>query len=128
MRIDCEHRPNAIKVLIAEVPALLAEVVRRTVEEQSDMTVVAKVNSPEGFREALSRPVDVVVTSSPRKKLEARFQALLLGPAPLPLVCLSPDGSSIDVYCRWTARAVGIEGLARLIRDAAASAQPRTGE
>ena len=41
MRVDRVHRPDAIKVLIAEVPALLAEVVRRTVDEQSDMRVVA---------------------------------------------------------------------------------------
>ena len=46
MRVDRVHRPDAIKVLIAEVPALLAEVVRRTVDEQPDMQVVAQVGSP----------------------------------------------------------------------------------
>jgi hypothetical protein len=72
--------------------------------------------------------VDVVVTSSPRNELKAHFHALLFGPAPLPIVSLSVDGSCIDVYGRWTTRSVGIDGLARLIREAAASAQPRTGE
>lgn len=128
MRVDRVQRPDAIKVLIAEVPPLLAEVVRHTVEEQSDMIVVAKVETPEAFSEALGQRVDVVVTASPGNELKDHFQALLFGPAPLPIVCLSPDGSLIDVYCRSTTRAVGIEGLARLIREAAASAQPGMGE
>src|SRR5262245_16582086 len=71
----------------------------------------------------LHRPVDVVVTLSPRNELKAHFQALLFGPAPLPIVSLSVDGSCIDVYGRSRTRAVGIDGLTRLIREAAASAQ-----
>jgi DNA-binding NarL/FixJ family response regulator len=128
MHVDRVHRPDAIKVLIAEVPALLAEVVRRTVDEQPDMQVVEQVGSPEEFREALHRPVDVVVTLSPRNQLQAHFQALLFGPAPLPIVSLSGDGSCIDVYGRSRTQAVGLDGLTRLIREAAASAQPQTGE
>jgi hypothetical protein len=127
MRVDRVHRPGAIKVLIAEVPALLAAVVRRTVDEQSDMTVVAQVGSPEELREALYLPIDVVVTSSPSTELKAHFQALLFGPIALPIVRLRLDGSCIDVYGRSTTRAVGIGGLTRLIREAVATAQPRTG-
>jgi DNA-binding NarL/FixJ family response regulator len=120
---------GTIKVLIAEVPALLAAVVRQTVDDESDMTVVEQVGSPEELREALHRPIDVVVTSSPTSGLGSQFQALLFGPTPLPIVNLSRDGSSIDVYGRWTTRAAGIGGLARLIREAAASsAQPKAGE
>jgi DNA-binding NarL/FixJ family response regulator len=129
MRVDGIHWPDEIKVLIVEVPALLAEVVRRTVDEQSDMRVVATVGSPEELRAALQRPVDVVVTSSRRNELKTYVQALLFSPDPPAIVSLSTDGSCIDVYGRWTAQAVGIGGLTRLIREAAAaSAQPRTGE
>jgi hypothetical protein len=127
MRVERVHRPDAIKVLIAEVPALLAAIVRQTVDEQSDMKVVQQVNSSEDFGEALRQPVDVVVTSSPRSEMRAHVQALLFGPAPLPIVSLTPDGSCIDVYGRWTTRAAGIGDLTRLIREAA-SAKPRTGE
>jgi DNA-binding NarL/FixJ family response regulator len=127
MRVDRGHRPSAIKVLIAEVPALLAAVVRQTVDEQSDMTVVGQVESPEEFRNALHQPVDVVVTSSPGTELKAHFQALLFGRAPLPIVTISVDGSRIDVYGRSTTRAVGIGGLACQIREAVARAQPRLG-
>jgi len=128
MRIDRVHRPGAIKVLIAEVPALLAAVVRQSVDEQPDMMVVAQVGSPEQLRKALhDESVDVVITSSPREALRSHFQTLLFGPTPLPIVSLSLDGSCIDVYGRWTARGVGISGLTRLIREAVASTQPRIG-
>ena len=127
MRVDRIHEPGAIKVLIAEVPALLAAVVRQTVDEQSDMTVVGQVESPEEFRDALQWPVDVVVTSSRGTQLKPHFQALLFGPAPLPIVMISLDGSCIDVYGRSTTRAVGIGGLACLIREAVARGQPGLG-
>ena len=129
MRYDRTHRPDVIKVLIAEVPALLAAVVRRTVDEQSDMKIIAQVGSSQEFHEAIRGPVDVVITSSPRTELKPHFQALLFGATPLPVVNLSLDGSSIDVYGRWATRGVGIDGLTRLIREAAASsAQSSAGE
>jgi DNA-binding NarL/FixJ family response regulator len=122
-----DDRQGAIKVLIAEVPALLAAVVRQTVDDESDMTVVEQVGSPEELREALHRPIDVVVTSSPTSGLGSQFQALLFGPTPLPIVTISLDGARIDVYGRSITHGVGIEGLARLIREAVAGAQPRMG-
>ena len=122
-----DDRQGGIKVLIAEVPALLAAVVRQTVDNESDMTVVEQVGSPEELREALHRPIDVVVTSSPTSELGPQFQALLFGPAPLPIVTISLDGARIDVYGRSITRGVGIEGLTRLIREAVAGAQPRMG-
>jgi hypothetical protein len=129
MRFDRTHRPSVIKVLIAEVPALLAAVVRRTVDEQTDMKVIAQVGSSKEFHEAIHQPVDVVITASPRTELKPHLQALLFGATPLPIVNLSLDGSSIDVYGRWTTRGAGIGGLTRLIREAAASsAQSNAGE
>ena len=129
MRFARTHRPGVIKVLIADVPALLAAVVRRTVDEQTDMKVVAQVRSSQEFHEAIRQPVDVVVTSSLRAELKPHLQALLFGATPLPIVNLSRDGSSIDVYGRWTTGGAGIGGLTRLIREAAASsAQSRAGE
>jgi hypothetical protein len=128
MHDDRTHRPGVIKVLIADVPALLAAVVRRTVDEQFDMKVIAQVGSLKDFNEAIRQPVDVVVTSSPGTELKPHFQAMLFGPAPLPVVSLNLDGSSIDVYGRRRTRGVGIDGLTRLIREVVASAQPETGE
>jgi len=107
---------DAIKVLIAEVPGLLASVVRNTVNEERDMTVVEQVGS-----------ADVVVTASPTSELGPRYQALLFGPAALPIVTISLDGKRIDVYGRSTTHGGGIEGLTGLIREAVAGARPRIG-
>ena len=119
--------PGTIKVLIAEVPALLAAVVRQAVDEELDMKVVEQVATTEELGKALHRPFDVVVTSSSTTALTPQFQALLFGPTPLPIVVISRDGARIDVYGRSVTRGVGIDGLARLIREAVASARPRTG-
>jgi hypothetical protein len=107
---------DAIRVLIAEVPGLLASVVRHTVNEERDMTVVEQVGS-----------ADIVVTSSPTSELGPRFQALLFGPTPLPIVTISLDGKRIDVYGRATTHGGGIEGLTGLIREAVAGVRPRIG-
>lgn len=118
---------DAIKVLIAGVPALLASVVRHTVNEERDMTVVEQVGSADELSHALHHPVDVVVTASPTAGLGPQFQALLFGPAPLPIVTISLDGERIDVYGRSITRGGGIEGLTGLIREAVAGARPRIG-
>jgi DNA-binding NarL/FixJ family response regulator len=127
MREDSPHRPGAIQVLIAEVPALLAAVVRNTVNEERDMRVVEQVGSGDELAEALHRPVDVVVTASPTADLGSQFQALLFGPTPVPIVTISLDGKRIDVYGRSITRGRGIEGLTGLIREAVAGARPRIG-
>jgi DNA-binding NarL/FixJ family response regulator len=122
---DRHYGPDEIRILIAEVPALLAAVVRQAVDEESDMTVVEQVGSPEELHEALHRPIDIVITSLTATELGPQFQALLFGSDPLPIVAISLDGTRIDVYGRATTRGVGIDGLARLIREAVAGAQPR---
>ncbi|MBM6584218.1 hypothetical protein ILT44_28900 [Microvirga sp. BT689] len=119
------HGSDEIKVLIAEVPALLAAVVRQAVDEESDMTVVEQVGSPEELQEALHRPIDIVVTSSTATELAPPYQALLFRSVPLPIVAISLDGARIDIYGRASMRGVGIDGLARLIREAVVGARPR---
>ena len=116
MREPSLNGSDAIKVLITEVPALLASVVRHTVNEERDMTVVEQVVS-----------ADVVVTASTTSELGPRFRALLFGPTPLPIVTISLDGKRIDVYGRATTHGGGIEGLTGLIREAVAGARPRIG-
>jgi hypothetical protein len=120
-------QPDAIKVLIAEVPGLLALVVRHTVDGERDMRVVEQIGSARELGQALHRPVDVVVTSSATSELRPEFQALLFGPTPLPIVTISQDGERIDVYGHSVTRGGGIEGLTELIRDAVAAARPRVG-
>jgi DNA-binding NarL/FixJ family response regulator len=127
MREDSHHRPGAIKVLIAEVPALLAAVIQSAVNEEPDMTVVEQVGSERELANALQQPIDVVVTASSTTDLAPQFHSLLFGSSPLPIVTISLDGKRIDVYGRSINRGRGIEGLARLIREAVAVSQPGAG-
>jgi DNA-binding NarL/FixJ family response regulator len=122
---DRHHGTGAIKILIAEMPALLAAVVRQAVDEEPDMTVVEQVGSSEELQRALHRPIDVVITSSTTTELGPRFQALLFGSDPLPIVAISLDGARVDVYGRAITHGVGVERLAGLIREAVAGARPR---
>ena len=108
MRESSLDGSDAIKVLIAEVPALLASVVRHTVNEERDMTVVEQVGPADELSAVLQRQVDVVVTASPTSEPGPRFQALLFGPKPLPIVTISLDGKRIDVYGRSTTRGAGL--------------------
>jgi hypothetical protein len=127
MHESSEYRPDAIQVVIAAVPALLAEVVIETVNQEDDMRVVQRILSPQDLTGALREPVDVIVTSSATTDLGAPFQALLFGPRPLPIVTISLDGTRIDVYGRTTTRGRGLEGLTGLIREAVAGTRPRIG-
>lgn len=118
-------RTSAIKVVIAEMPGLLAAVVRSTLSEESDMEVVAQVASSEELTVALCRQVDVVVTASTTEGLSPAFRSLLFGFTPVPVVAISPDGTRIDVYGRSVIHGEGLEGLTSLIREAVTVARPR---
>ena len=118
-------RTAAIKVVIAEMPGLLAAVVRSTLSEESDMEVVAHVGSSEELSIVLHRQVDVVVTASTTDGLLPAFRTLLFGFNPVPVVAISPDGTRIDVYGRSVIHGEGLEGLTSLIREAVTVARPR---
>jgi len=88
-----------IKVLIADAPQLLANVVRRTpVDAEKDMTIVAEVGSEDALAKAVERPADVVITAATTRDFAPRFRALLFGPRAAPIVAISVDGQSIEVY------------------------------
>lgn len=118
-------RTAAIQVVIAEMPGLLAAVVRSTLSEESDMEVVAHVATSEELAVVLRRPVDVVVTASTTEGLSPAFRMLLFGSTPVPVVAISPDGTRIDVYGRSVMHGEGLQGLTSLIREAVTVARPR---
>lgn len=118
---------HAIKILIAEVPGLLGAMVCKTLNEEPDMEVVAKISSADDLAEALQRSVDVVVTASATTDLAPPFRALLFRPSPLPVLAISVDGKRIDVYGRSVTRGGGLDGLTGLIREAVIASRPRIG-
>ena len=120
-------RPDSaklIKVVIAGVPNLLAAVVRKAVNEEPDMVVLAELSATEPFAPDSRALVDVVVTASATSDLPLQYRELLFGPMPVPVVSVSVDGKRIDVYSRVVTRGGGIEGLANSIREAATRSRP----
>ena len=116
-----------IKVVIAGMPILLAAVVRKAVNEESDMAVLAELGATELLTPESRALVDVVVTASATSDLPSRYQEMLFGPMPVPVVAVSVDGKRINVYSRQVTRGGGIEGLTRSIRDAVSRSRPRVG-
>lgn len=118
---------NGIKVALAEVPQLLAAVVRKAVEAEQDMAIVAEVDSSNGLAAALAGRVDVIITATAGEELAPPFHAALFGHRAIPVVAIDIDGTSIDVYGHSVTRGYGLEGLIELIREAVAGSRPRFG-
>jgi hypothetical protein len=116
-----------IKVVIAGMPNLLAAVVRKAVNEESDMAVLAELGATELLTPESRELVDVVVTASATSDLPSQYRELLFGPMPVPVVAVSVDGKRINVYSRQVTRGGGIEGLTRSIRDAVTRSRPQVG-
>lgn len=118
MRDGGDTPAESIKVVIAEMPRLLAAVVRTAVEAERDMTIVAQVETQDALPAALAKPVDVLITSARIDEASQPYRAALFGPQAIPVIAVSADGTSIDVYGHWTARGCGLSGLVTLIRRA----------
>jgi hypothetical protein len=117
-----------IRVAIAQMPPLLAAVVRTTVEMEQDMTIVAEVNSSDALARAVAQQVDVIVTAATSGELAPDFRDYFLGPEAIPIVAIALDGASSDLYRRSIARGHGVGGLSRLIRAAAGGLPARLGD
>lgn len=118
---------SAIRIVLAELSGLLGAVVRRTLEGERDMIIVADIASADGLAEALRQHVDVVVTSSAFGHLSAQFRTLLFSATPVPVAVVSVDGSRIDVYGHTITYGGGLDSLTGLIREAVDVARPRIG-
>ena len=123
-------RPDSaapIRVLIAGIPNLLAAVVRRAVNDERDMLVVAELGSMDALAPARLDDVDVVVTASASADLAPPIREVLFGPLAVPVVAIRVDGRRIDVYDHAVIQGGGIEGLARSIREVVTRCRPRVG-
>jgi DNA-binding NarL/FixJ family response regulator len=116
-----------INVVLAEMPRLLTAVVRTAVEAEQDMAIVAQVERPETLRAALANPVDVIITSAPIGEAPSPYRETLFGSRAIPLIAVSADGTSIDVYGHWIAHGSGLDGLITLIRKAVSHSHGQPG-
>jgi hypothetical protein len=124
---DGNSEAEGIRAVMANMPRLLADMVRSTVEGERSMTIVAEIASPESLADALTGRVDVIITATSGESLAPPFRAALFGPRAIPVVAISVDGSTIDVYGRSVRRGYGLQGLIGLIREAVADSRPRVG-
>ena len=118
---------DGIRVVMANMPRLLADMVRSTVEGERNMTIVEEIASPEWLADAITGRADVIITATSGESLAPPFRAVLFGPWAIPVVAISVDGSTIDVYGRSVRRGYGLQDLIGLIREAVASSRPRVG-
>lgn len=118
---------GTIKVIIVDMPGLLAAMVRQVIEAEMDMEIAGQVDTPEALTQAMARSVDVIVTADDGSNLAPHLRAALFSRRAVPVVAISADGNSIDVYERWATQGYGVAGLIGLIREAVAGAKPRCG-
>ena len=75
------------------------------------MSIVAEIASPKSLPDAITGRVDVIITATSGESLAPPFQAALFGPRAIPVVAMTVDGSTIDVYGGTSGGATGLQGL-----------------
>lgn len=110
---------GVIRVLLAEVPGLMAAVVRQAILTQPDMTIVGETRGSDELGPVMSRGhVDVVVvTSQAGSGVPTPAQRLLFGPPHVALVAISADGRCVGIYDHKVVREVTPERLVDVIRE-----------
>ena len=79
----------------------------KAVEVEQDIVIVAQVDKPEALTASIAKSADVIVTAAADRELAPQYLAGLFGARPIPVVAISADGNSIDVYGRWATRGYG---------------------
>src|SRR5437588_12488939 len=98
-----EAEPQAIKVLIVDLPRLLAIGVKNAIEAQQDMMIVAQLDRSDALAARLARSADVIVTGPTVGEPTLAYRRALFGDRVVPIVAISAEGNSIDVYsCKRT--------------------------
>src|SRR5690348_16239942 len=114
-----------IKVIIADMPTWLADGVRKTIEMEKDMVILALVETLNGLADGLQEP-DVIVTVATGGELAPPYCRALFRDRAVPVVAIGDEGS-IHVFSRRRTRGHGLEGLIGLIRKAVADSQQASG-
>lgn len=127
MREIGSSRRKVIRVVLADVPQLLAAIVRKAVEAENDIVIVAEVKSAEATENVVGDPVDAIITATQKGALAPPFCAAVFGARAIPILAVSVDGSSIDVYSRTHTHGYGLKDLVDLIREAVSASGPRSG-
>src|SRR5690348_473973 len=94
-----EAGPAPIRVLIADLPRTLVEVVTRLMEQQPDMALVGQVEGPVDLLLAVRRGVDVVMLGAAQVEPPPGVCSHLLSEHPdLRIVVLAASGDTAAIY------------------------------
>jgi len=111
---------GAIRVVLAGIPGLTAELVRRSMFGQSDISIVGELRRAEEVTALADRQhIDVVVTARTAEGVPAPCQQLLFGEPAVPVIVIGPDGR-LEVYDRRVLREAALDELLAEIRRVAA--------
>ncbi|HXX44856.1 MAG TPA: hypothetical protein VEJ38_09005 [Candidatus Acidoferrales bacterium] len=93
---------SLIRVLIANRPRLIRELVTTTISDQPDIEVVGEVQQDSELENVIEtkRPDVLIVGFEHTKELSRTFQAILRGYPQMRLIAISPDRNSSMFY--WT--------------------------
>jgi hypothetical protein len=109
-----------IRVVLAELPGLISDLVKRALLERPDIKVVREIGATCDPGEAVeAEDFDVVVTSIHGSAIPDRYQRLVFGPPHVAVVAISADGRRVEAYDRKVIREVGLEQLVDVIREVA---------
>jgi hypothetical protein len=118
-----ETETAAINVLIVDLPGWLTVGVKKAIEAQADMMIVAQLDGWRAFGDTLGSSVDVIVTGASGSEHTRANQHAVFGNQTIPVLAISAEDDRIDVYSCRTTHGYGLRGLIGLIREAVADAQ-----
>jgi DNA-binding NarL/FixJ family response regulator len=93
---ECVER---IRVLLAELPRMLSEIIESVIADQQDMSIVGAIDSRDRVTSALVRtPADVVIVGLRDAETTASLNRVLLEQPRLKLLAISGDERSSYLY------------------------------
>jgi hypothetical protein len=107
---------TAVRVVLAGVPGLTAELVRQSVFGQSDICIVAELRAAEEVTAfAAGLTLVVVVTARSSDGVPSACQQLLFGVEAIPVIVIAHDGR-LEIYDRRVLREAALDDLPNEIR------------
>lgn len=104
-RVHCSRVPawskcvERIRILLAELPRMLRDIIESVIAGQSDMSIVGSVDARDRVTTALDRtPADVVIVGMRDAETTATLTPVLLAQPRLKLLAISGDERSSYLY------------------------------
>jgi hypothetical protein len=112
--------PDAIRVVLAGIPGLIADIVRQYVRGQADVSIVGELrDATELSALARTQQIEVVVTTRAEEGVPPPCQQLLFGEPAVPVIAIGSDGR-LEIYDRRILREAALNELLGEIRKVAA--------